>query len=78
MRGRGRTRGAGRHPHRHVDRILSALVMMSAACSAEEGHSPQVPAKHEDAETRAARLMADSTLRILGVVDVTDAYPDPE
>jgi hypothetical protein len=51
--------------------------MMSTACSAEQGSSPQVPAKYEDAETGAARLMADSTLRIHGIVDVTDAYPDP-
>ena len=57
--------------------ILSALVMMSAACSAEQVSSPQVPAKYEDAQTGAARLMADATLRIHGIVDVTDAYPDP-
>ena len=57
--------------------VLSALVVMSAACSAEQGHSPQVPAKYQDAETGAARLMADATPRIDGIVDVTDAYPDP-
>jgi len=55
--------------------ILSALVL-SAAC-AEQGSSPQVPAKYEDAQTGAARLMADATPRIDGIVDVTDAYPDP-
>ena len=57
--------------------ILSALVVMVTACSAEPGSSPQVPAEYQDARTGAARLMADATPRIDGIVDVTDAYPDP-
>jgi hypothetical protein len=59
---------------------LSALVLSVIALAGCESsqQSPEVPARYQDPEVGAARLMADETTRVRDVVNVTSDYPDPD
>ena len=58
---------------------LTVLLLSGSACTATRvGQSPEIPAKYENRETGAARLLADVTGRIVGIINVTDDYPDPD
>lgn len=57
--------------------ILATLWLSVSSCADSGDHSPDVPAKYQDCETGAARLMADVTPRVDGIVEVTKRFPDP-
>jgi hypothetical protein len=56
--------------------LVLVLGIFVSSCADNGGYSPDIPAKYQDPETGAARLMADSTPRLDGIVDVTRRFPD--
>lgn len=72
------TRAAGRLlPMRRFVLLALAFPLVALAGCASSGQSPEVPSRYQDPEVGAARLMADATTRVSDVVNVTNAYPDP-
>ena len=57
---------------------LAVLSVLVSSCAEGVGHSPDIPAKYQDRETGGARLMADATPRVDGIVEVTKSFPDPQ
>lgn len=58
--------------------LVLAVLCLLVSCAESVGHSPEVPTRYQDRETGAARLMADATPRIDGIVEVTNRFPDPD